>query len=245
MDISSLTGILIGFVVIVGALFLEGGTVSSIIQPKAALIVLGGTMAAGMINFPISVFANAVKELKNIFGEEKLDFNGMIANIGELAGIARQQGILVIQHLIHDINDPFLKKSMRLSIDTTDRAVLEEIFNSELKMEEEKGLVLPIFFESLGGYAPTFGIIGAVLGLIQVMSSVENPAELGHGISTAFVATLYGVGAANLIFLPIAGKLRFRLREKLLYKKLITQGILSIHKGENPTIAREKLLNYV
>ena len=244
MDISSILGILIGFLAIAGTLFFDSGSISSVIQPKAILIVFGGTLGAAMINFPLPTLINAAKELKNIFLENSPDFNGIISQICDLANIARQESSLVIEELIPSIKDTFLKKGLRLSVDTNNRQILKGIFDSEIQLEKEKGLIMPIFYETLGGYAPTFGIIGAVLGLIQVMSSIENPAELGHGISTAFVANLYGDGYANLLFLLIAGKLRYRLREKILYKKLVIQGILSIHKGENPALTREKLLNY-
>lgn len=245
LELTGIIGIFTGFLVIFGAMFIEGGAVTSILQPKAALIVIGGTIAAGMVNFPGPVVINALKELKNVFFDSTPDYKGSIENICELAGIARQEGSLVFQNLIPQVRDPFLRQSLQAAVDINERQHLEEIFDSLIKIEEDKGLVMPVFFESLGGYAPTFGIIGAVIGLIQVMSSIESPAELGQGISTAFVATLYGVGAANLLLLPIAGRLRYNLTRNILYKKIITQGILSIHKGENPTIIREKLFNYV
>lgn len=245
MELTGIIGIITGFIVILGAFTLEGGELASILQPKALLIVIGGTIAAGMVNFPGNVLVNAARELKNVFFKSTPDYNGVIENICELAGIARQEGALVVQNLVPAVRDPFLRQSLQVATDINERSHLEEIFNSNLQMEEDKGLVTPIFFEALGGYAPTFGIIGAVIGLIQVMGNIESPAELGQGISTAFVATLYGVGAANLILLPIAGRLRYNLSKQLLYKKLITQGILYVHKGENPTIIREKLQNYV
>jgi len=245
VDLSSIVGILIGITAVIGTVFLESGSVSAIIQPDAALIVLGGTIGAGMVNFSTLTLINSIKDLKTVFFEDSPDFNLAISRICDLANIARQQGQLIIQDVIPNIEDTFLKKCLKLSIDTNNQQFLQEAFDFELEMEEEKGLITSIFYETLGGYAPTFGIIGAVIGLIQVMKNIENPAELGYGISTAFVATLYGVGAANIVFLPIAGKLRYRLREKLLYKKLIVQGILAINKSENPVLIKEKLLNYL
>lgn len=245
MDISVIIGVFIGILAIFGTLQMEGGALSSVLQPTAAIIVFGGIIGAGLVNFPISVVSSSLKELKDSFFESSQDLNVLIENICQLSGMARHEGVLVIQKLLPEISEPALKQALSLSLDTNDKSVLEEILFAELKMQEEKGLVAPLFFEALGGYAPTFGIIGAVIGLIQVMSSIENPAELGRGISTAFVATLYGVGVANLIFLPLAGKLRYRLREKLMYKNLLIQGILCIHKGENPVLIREKLRAYV
>lgn len=244
MDIASITGILTGILVILGTLFLETGSISSVLQPKAIIIVFGGTFAAALINYPLSVVSNALKEIKFIFYGEKMNFQETIDQICELAGLARQEGPLVIQELISSIEDHSLRTGLQLSVDTNNQQVLKEIFDLEIQMEEDKGLIIPIFYEAMGGYAPTFGIVGAVLGLIQVMSNIQSPADLGYGVSTAFVATLYGVGAANLLFLPISGKFRYKLREKLLYKKLVHQGILSIHKGENPILIKEKLLHY-
>ncbi len=245
MDLSGIVGILIGISVIIGTLFVETGSISFVIQPNAALIVLGGTLGAGMVNFSYLTLINAIKDLKSVFFEYTPDFTRAINRIYELANIVRQHGQLAVQEIIPGVDDPCLRKSLQLSIDTNNQQSLEKIFESELHMEEEKGLITSVFYEALGGYAPTFGIIGAVIGLIQVMRNVETPSELGYGISTAFVATLYGVGAANVIFLPIAGKLRYRLREKLLYKKLIHEGVLAVSKGENPVLIKEKLLNYL
>ncbi len=245
MDFSSIIGISIGILAILGALFLESGSLSSILRPDAALIVFGGTLGAGIMNFSMPTLINAIKDLKTVFFEKEPDFTGIIDQICAVATIARQEGPLIIEEIIPGIEDKYLKKSFKTSFNTSNYQSLEQIFKSKLEMEEEKGLITSIFYETLGGYAPTFGIIGAVIGLIHVMKNIESPAELGYGISTAFVATLYGVGAANIFFLPIAGKLRYRLRENLLYKKLIVQGVLDIHKGENPVLIKEKLLNYL
>jgi len=245
VDLASILGILIGISAVVGVMLAESGSVSLLIQPDAALIVIGGTLGAGMLNFSMPTLINAIKALKNVFIENTPDFRETIDQISELAALARQEGSLVIQEIIHNTNNTYLKKIFELSFDTSNHQILEEILSSELDMEEEKGLIIPIFYETVGGYAPTFGIIGAVIGLIQALRNLESPSELGYGISTAFVATLYGVGAANLLLLPIAGKLRYRLREELLYKKLIIQGVLAIHKGENPILIRQKLLKFL
>lgn len=247
MDLSVLVGITIGVLAIVGTLFFESNSVSVIIQPSAALIVFGGTFGAALVNFSFSTIKDAFKQASELFYDSGGKENRIliINQIIELANIARQEGTLIIEGLISTIEDSFLQKSLRLSLDTNNEAVLKEILSSEIEIEEEKGLVVPHVFEVLGGYAPTFGIIGAVLGLIHVMSNIANPAQLGFGISTAFVATVYGVGAANIIFLPLAGKLKMQLREKMILKKLIVEGVLSIHKCENPVITKEKLYSYI
>lgn len=245
MDYTSFAGILIGISAIVGALIFESGSIMLLFQPGAAMIVFGGTLGAALINFSSSTVSNATKEFSRVFSEEKYNFAEIINQISDIATISRQEGSLVLENIIDNINDDFLRKGIQLAIDNTDRKTLQDILNSEINMEEEKGMIVPMFYEALGGYAPTFGIIGAVIGLIQVMSSLESPSQLGYGIATSFVATLYGVGTANLIFLPVAGKLRFRLRERILYKKLVAQGILSVHKAENPIFIKEKLTSYL
>ena len=245
MDLSAFLGVLIGVVAIVGPLFFESNSISVIIQPSAALIVFGGTFGAALVNFSFSTIKEAFKESSKPHFDDKENIKMVASQIIELANIARQEGTLIIEGLISTIEDSFLQKSLQLSLDTNNGEALKEILISEIELEEEKALVNPHVFEVLGGYAPTFGIIGAVIGLIQVMSNIANPALLGYGISTAFVATLYGVGAANLIFLPIAGKLKMRIREKMILKKLIIEGVLSIHKCENPIITKEKLFAYL
>lgn len=245
MDLSALLGISIGLLAIIGTLFFESNSIAVIIQPSAALIVFGGTFGAALVNFPFDVIKEAFKEAANPFYSNRENTVLIINQIIELANIARQEGTLIIEGLISTIEDSFLQKSLRLSLDTNNGDVLKDILISEIELEEEKELVSPHVFEVLGGYSPTFGIIGAVIGLIHVMSNIANPAQLGYGISTAFVATLYGVGAANLVFLPIAGKLKMQLREKIILKKLIVEGVLSIHKCENPLITKEKLFAYL
>jgi len=245
VDLSALLGISIGLLAIIGTLFFESNSIAVIIQPSAALIVFGGTFGAALVNFPFDVIKEAFKEAANPFYSNRENTVLIINQIIELANIARQEGTLIIEGLISTIEDSFLQKSLRLSLDTNNGDVLKDILISEIELEEEKELVSPHVFEVLGGYSPTFGIIGAVIGLIHVMSNIANPAQLGYGISTAFVATLYGVGAANLVFLPIAGKLKMQLREKIILKKLIVEGVLSIHKCENPLITKEKLFAYL
>lgn len=245
MDISGLLGISIGIIAILGTLFFESNSISVIIQPTAALIVFGGTFGAALMNFNFSIISEAFKDAFGPYIDEKSNKEIVINQIMELANIAREQGALIIESLTFAIEDPFLQKSLQLSLDTNNEIILRDILNSEIEFEQEKGLVSPHVFETLGGYAPTFGIIGAVIGLIQVMSHITNPSQLGYGISTAFVATIYGVGAANLIFLPLAGKLKMRLRDKIILKKVIAEGVLSIHKYENPVITREKIISCI
>ena len=245
MDLSALLGISIGIIVIIGTLLSESHSVSVIIQPTAALIVFGGTFGAAITNFQLPLILSAFKEVFSSFSENRINSRIIIKQLIDLANIVRQEGILIVQEVIPSVEDNFLKKSLQLILDTNDENLVKEMLNSEIEFEEDKLLVNPHVFETLGGYAPTFGIIGAVLGLIQVMGNITNPSELGYGISTAFVATIYGVGAANLVFLPLAGKLRMQAREQIILKRVIAEGVLSIHRCENPAITKEKLLSYL
>jgi len=245
VDLSALIGIALGISVIIGTLFFESASISVIIQPTAALIVFGGTLGAALVNFPFSAIKNAMKEAFSPIANDKQNTSIIINQITEFADIARQEGTLILESLIPAVEDTFLKKSLQMSLDTNNAEILKDMLILELKAEKEKTIVSPHIFETLGGYAPTFGIIGAVIGLIQVMSNITNPAQLGYGISAAFVATVYGVGSANIFFLPMAGKLKMRLREKMILKQLIVEGVLSIHKCENPIITREKLFSFV
>ena len=245
MDKASVLGLIIGGLAIIGAYMLESGSILSIIQLSAALVVIGGSVGATLINFSLSDIFGALKAAKGVFVEEKENLLEVMDQIMGLANLARQGGILALQEVLPEINNEFLKRGTQLVIDTTNPKLLHDILKTEISMEEEQELQSSRVFEALGGFAPTFGIVGAVLGLIQVMSSLEDTSLLGKGIAAAFVATLYGVGIANLFFLPVAGKIKNKLREKILIKEMISQGLLSIQLGENPAIIQEKMYSFL
>jgi len=245
MNVSGVLGILIGLVAILGSQIFESGSIRSMIHPPAALIVIGGTFGAAFLNFSISTIINAFRSAKSVFLDEQNYLIETVQQIVYLAHLARREGLLALNAVAEQITDPFLRRGAQLAVDITNPQLLQEILTTEINLDEEQELIYSRVFESLGGYAPTFGIVGAVLGLIQVMSHLENPVQLGHGIATAFVATLYGVGLANLIFLPIAGKLKMKLREKILLKEMIVHGLISIQMGENPAIIEEKLITFL
>lgn len=245
MDIASITGILIGAFAIIAAQMLESNSISTIIQPSAALVVLGGTLGAVLLNFSLPTIIVAFSAAKRVFFEEKEDTIEVIENIIGLANLARQGGVLSLQEVGHTLNNAFLRRGIQLLVDISSPQLLQDILTTEINLDEEQELTNAKVFEAIGGFTPTFGIVGAVLGLIQVMSKLEDPSQLGHGIATAFVATLYGVGIANLVFLPIAGKIKMRLRENILLKEMIIQGLMSIKNNENPAIIQEKLLTFL
>ncbi|EKE02593.1 MAG: hypothetical protein ACD_20C00357G0016 [uncultured bacterium] len=245
MDIASIIGIIIGVTAILGAQAIESNSFLTILQPSAALVVIGGTFGAVCLNFSLPSIMAAFRSIRKVFVNDQEDTLRVVAQLMEIARLARQDGVLALQNIVPQIENNFLRRGVQLAIDTNNPQLLHDILTTEVSLEEEHGVQSSRIFEAFGGFAPTFGIVGAVLGLIQVMGNLEDPSQLGHGIATAFVATLYGVGLANLIFLPIAGKLKMRLREEIMLKEMIVQGLISIQLGENPAIIEEKLLTFL
>lgn len=245
MNVVAIISLCLGIFLLLVTQQAEVGTIKALFQPTAAAIVFGGTFCATFLNFPTKTIIESFKSAFSIFYDKhKIDFS-VIKEITQLSQYARKDGILSLQKHIEVITNPFLKRGIQLAIDVNNTQLVNDILNSEIEYEEEQELIYSRIFEAMGGYSPTFGIVGAVLGLIQIMSYMSEPQALANGIATSFVATLYGVGAANLIFLPIAGCLKLKLREKMLLKEVILQGITSIHVNEHPAIVEEKLLTYL
>ena len=223
----------------------DGTSMVSLIQPSAIMIVIGGTFCAAVVNFNLATLKNAIKASTEDFLNKQPSHMKVIDEIIYLAHQARLKGLFSLNNLIDNINDPFLKRGVQLSIDFNNPQMIYDILKAEISYNEEEELINSRVFEALGGYAPTFGIVGAVFGLIQIMGYIQQPDILAQGIAVAFVSTLYGVGFANLLFLPIAGKLKMNLREKILLKEVVLQGIVSIQMEESPMVIEEKLLAYL
>lgn len=245
MDKASVGGVLLGLAGIIGGLLVEGGTVSQILQPTAAMIVFGGTAGAVLVQFPLSVVLTAVGRLAGIFSEPQTGLDAVIERLVNYANIARRRGIASLDDELPEVQDPFMKKVLTLAVDGTEPQELRKIAELELENELEREERFPQVFESAGGFSPTVGIIGAVLGLIQVMQHLDKLDEVGRGIAVAFVATIYGVGAANLLLLPVAGKLRIRLREEQVQKEMVLEGVIAILGGMNPRMLRNSLRSFV
>ena len=245
MDKSTFGGILLALGGIVTGLLLEGGKVGQILQPTAAMIVFGGTIGAVMVQFPLDVVLAAVKNLMRVFFAKFVDPGELIKELVRYANKARKDGIVSLDAELPNIQDPFMKKSLILAVDGTEPQELRNMMELELNNKEETEERVPQVFESAGGFAPTIGIIGAVLGLIQVMQHLENIDEVGKGIAVAFVATIYGVGSANLFFLPAAGKLKIRAREEHVLREMTLEGVISILEGMNPRMLETKLRGYL
>lgn len=245
MDISTIIGLVLGVTAVIGGQVLEGGSLHSIMQLTAAIIVLGGTCGAVFLSFPLPNIIVAAKGIGAVFSNPKDDLSKVIAQIMEFANKARKEGLLSLEKDVRNLPDPFLKKCLRLTIDGIEPHAIRETMEIELEHIEEYGAVTAKIFEAGGGYAPTVGIIGAVLGLIHVMENLSDPSKLGGGIACAFVSTVYGVGLANLILLPIANKLKMKHRTDLIAKEMVLEGITAISKGENPRIIEEKLASFL
>jgi chemotaxis protein MotA len=241
MDLGTLVGVLIALVGILFGFLLEGGSLIEILQPTAFFIVFGGTIGATMIAFPLGVFIEACKGLGRALFEKKHDVDALITQLVGYAQKARREGIISLENESNEVKDPFLKQALQMAVDGTDPAELRQTMELELAYEEEREEQIPQVWEAAGGYAPTIGILGAVLGLIQVMKHLEDIDEVGKGIAIAFVATIYGVGSANVFFLPIAGKLKLKQRSEAVIKQMMLEGVISILEGMNPRMIETKL----
>ncbi len=245
MDILSVAGILIAIVAIVGGQALEGGHLSSIVQGTAFLIVFGGTLGAVMLQFPLSTFKKSLSAASMVFGNVSVDMKGMIAQVVELSNVSRKQGLLALEGQMKNISDPFMAKGIQLVVDGTEPPKIREILEVEVSVLEDEYMSYAKVYEAFGGYAPCVGIIGAVLGLIHVMENLANPSALGSGIAVAFVATVYGVGMANLLFLPMGSKIKIKAKDLIAGKLLVVEGLMSVAQGENPRMIEEKLSGFL
>jgi len=244
MDKSSIVGIALALGGILFGLLLEGGKLTQILQPTAAMIVLGGTMGAVMLQFPLKVVFAAFRRLAYVFVDPSQDPRELIGEIVTYANKARKGGIVSLDAEVEAIHDPFLKKSLMLAVDGTEPQEIRKMMELELDNQAEHEEHIPRVFESAGGFSPTIGIIGAVLGLIQVMQHLDDISEVGKGIAVAFVATIYGVGMANIFFLPCAGKIKLRVRQEQIRREMTLEGVISIVEGMNPRMIETKLMGF-
>jgi chemotaxis protein MotA len=245
VDKSSFIGLILGLGGIVLGLLLEGGKLTQVLQPTAAIIVFGGTLGAVLLQYPMPVVVSAFRQLAQVFFEPRLDPHQTVHQLVGFANKARRHGMISLDADLPGIADPFLKKSLMLAVDGTEPQELRKMMQLEIDNQAEYEDNIPKVFESAGGFAPTIGIIGAVLGLIQVMQHLDNINEVGKGIAVAFVATVYGVGSANLFFLPSSGKLRLRIRDEQILREMTLEGVISILEGMNPRMLESKLIGFL
>jgi chemotaxis protein MotA len=242
---STLGGVGLAVAGISVGLFLDGGKVGQLLQPTAALIVFGGTLGAVLVQFPFSVVKQAVGQLKAVFIGTKDPAAQLIQDLTSYSVRARRSGLMSLDSELESIQDPFLKKAMTLAVDGTHSLDLRQRMEFEMDTAADREDLLPQVFEAAGGFAPTIGIIGAVIGLIQVMQRLENINEVGKGIAVAFVATIYGVGSANIFFLPCAGRIKILMRRNQVLRELILDGVISIVDKINPRVFEAKFAIYL
>jgi chemotaxis protein MotA len=245
LDLATMGGLFLALGGIVGGLLMEGGKIKDILQITAALIVLGGTSGAVLVSTPLNVLKGGLRRLRAVALDSAPELGALIDEIIGYATKARKNGLVSLEDEALEIRDPFLRKALNLAVDGTDLQEIRKMLELDIGLEEQNAEAEAKVFETAGGYSPTIGIIGAVLGLIQVMKNLANIDEVGRGIAVAFVATVYGVGAANLLFLPAASKIKARAQVETYRRELIVEGVSGIVEGLNPKLVRLKLEPYV
>lgn len=245
MDILSLLGIILAFVAILGGNLLEGGAAGSLFNGPAGLIVIGGTLAATILQTSWPMLKRACRQARWVFFPPYISLEDGIGKVIDWSVKARKQGLLGLEGLAEREPERFARKGLQLLVDGSEAETIRSIMEVELESREQRDMESARVFEAMGGYSPTIGIIGAVMGLIQVMTNLEDPESLGNGIATAFVATIYGVALANLLFFPVANKLRGILRERSRYEDMMIDGIIAIAEGENPKSIELRLRGFL
>ena len=245
MDKISVLGLFIGIAAIVGGQILEGGHVGSLSQPAALLIVLGGTMGAVMLQSPYATFMRGMRMVRWVWYPPTVDYLQLIKQITSWSHLSRREGLLALENSMSQLKDDFARKGLQLLVDGAEPERLREVLEVEISTYEHELKMSARIWESAGGYSPTIGILGAVLGLIQVMENLSEPSKLGAGIAVAFVATIYGVGLANLVFLPMANKLKSHINRLIVQREMIVDGLVGIANGDNPRIIESRLQGYV
>lgn len=245
MDILSLVGFVLACVAIVGGNYLEGGHVSALMNAPAALIVFGGTIGAVLLQTPLPHFIRGLKLMSWVFFPPQIDLQNGINSVVGWSMIARKDGLLGLESVAESELDPYAQKGLRLLVDGVEPEAIRSILEVDLYTQEDRDLQASKIYEAMGGYSPTVGIIGAVMGLIHVMGNLADPSQLGSGIAVAFVATIYGVAIANLFLLPVAGKIKSVVIRHTRYREMLLEGLLSIADGENPRSIEIKLQGFM
>lgn len=241
MDFTTIVGIVVGIGAILLTNALEGGHTAALIQATSFVIIFGGTAGAVMVAFPLRDLTTALKLSRYAFFDKAGHPEEIVRSLVDLAQVARRDGVLALEARLSSIEDPFLARAVGLLVDGVDAAVARDTLESEIDADFDGKAIAAKVFEAGGGYSPTIGILGAVLGLIHVMNNLNDPSSLGPGIAVAFTATIYGVGLANLVLLPLGGKLRRKFGLERDRKRLIAEGVLAIQEGLNPRVLEDKL----
>ena len=244
LDIATIVGIIFGIVLMIGAILAEGSLLP-FWSFSSVLIVLGGTMAATLINYSLSQVIGTIKVLRIAFVNNVSESPEVIQTLVKFAEKARREGLLALEAEAETLEEPFLKKGIQLIVDGTDPELVRKILETELSFIEDRYRQGAEMFENMGASAPAFGMIGTLIGLILMLRNLDDPSAIGPGMAVALITTFYGTLLANLLFLPIAGKLKIKSGEEILNKELMLEGILSIQAGENPRIVSEKMMAFL
>lgn len=245
MDKISLAGLAIGLIAILGGQVMEGGNIASLVQPTALLIVCGGTLGAVLLQSPFHIFKRGAQMAKWVWVPPVIEQKRLVDQILTWSQLSRREGLLALENHIPGLKDPFVKKGLQLLVDGADPERIRELLEVEINTFEEELRQSAKIWDSAGGYSPTIGILGAVMGLIHVMENLSDPTKLGGGIAVAFVATIYGVGLANLVYLPIAGKLKYYISRMVASREMLIDGLVGIAVGDNPRIIEGRLRGYL
>lgn len=244
MDIATVVGIIAGFGLILISIIL-GGTLDTFINVPAIVIVVGGTISATLINYPLTDVVGLMGPVRQAFFTQDIDPRGLIQKLTEFATIARREGILALETHANETDDEFLGKSIQLAIDGTAPELIRDILTTEVAFMEDRHSRGQAILTSMGASAPAFGMIGTLIGLVQMLAGMEDPSSIGLGMAVALLTTLYGAVLANVVFLPVAGKLKVRTAGELLVKEITIEGILSIQSGDNPRVVEQKLKAFI
>ena len=245
MDRGSLIGLGLAAAAVLGGQAMEGGHIGLFVQPAAFLIVVGGTLAAVLLHYPLPVFMQGMRMARWVFRPPEPEAITLIRRVVQWSHTARQDGLLALERHVNMTHDPFQKTGLQLLIDGADAAKLRDTLDVQIVNFETNERQAARVWEAAGGYAPTLGILGAVMGLIHVMENLTEPGKLGTGIAVAFVATIYGVGLANLVFLPIANKIKFTIARRVSEREIVCDGLMGIAQGDNPRIIEARLKGYL
>jgi chemotaxis protein MotA len=241
MDMLSIIGLALALGAIIGGQYVEGGGIGSLLQGAAFVIVVIGTLGAVMLQSPLPVFIRGIKLGRWVVQPPKIDNQATIQQITEWAAAARREGMLALENRLPDCKDVFTRNGLQMLVDGFEPEKIRQAMDVEIGVYDDREWTAAKIWEAAGGYAPTIGILGAVMGLIHVMENLTDPAKLGSGIAVAFVATIYGVGSANLLFLPIAGKLKSLIAAQVAHRELVLDGLVGIANGENPRFIEARL----
>ncbi len=245
MDLASIIGLIVAFAGVIGGFVLEGGVFGSLVQLTAFMIVIGGTLGVTVTCFPLDDLKKAPQFIKLVFINKDINYLDTMETLVETADKARREGLLSLESQLATIDNRFLSRGLQLVIDGTDPELTRSMLEMEIEAFQHSQKIGPELFEKAGGFAPTLGIIGTVMGMVNILGNLEDPSTLGESIAVAFIATLYGVGSANLIFLPFGAKLKIKVESEIILMEMILEGILSIQAGENPRVIREKLMTFL